>query len=502
MTVHLKNQKPVALNLITIFRFRLFILLHLVTIGILHGQSKISEPVIVNIYPDSTLNDVSHHPIGINVDFFMDNDRFLHPKRSTADALKAMGVKYLRYPGGEKSDLYLFSKPPYDTSYPTLARTGKGAVGGYSRVLNKDFTDFNREVLNFDDFIELCREVGAEPIVVVAADMYLLDLPAGNTLPTRDQLIKNAVEWVRYANLKKNYNVKYWLIGNESWHKNNKNSSAEIYAQDVVDFSKSMKAIDPSIKIVPNGNTDEFWKTVLTKAAGYIDEVSLSNYPVFQYAKQYYTYRDTLQNLMRPVQTALNAIDKYASEADKKKLKVIVAEYGPFDWAYTWPFINNMGYNLVNFEMIGEQLLEPRVDFSCFWNTRWITNDSASNSVFDALDRNGNFNANGYGIAIWGNFLGDKMVKTTSSLHVRSFASWKPKQKKLFLYLVNKSDKEKKVEPNLQGHTIKNISQCWELVGTGPEDTKPVWRKVSPLKTNEAIRLNPMSIRVIELDLK
>jgi len=463
--------------------------------------SKKQNP-IVTIYTDSILNNFSNKPIGINVNFFMDNDRFLHPKRSTADALKAMGVKYLRYPGGEKSDLYLFSKPPYDTSYPALARTGKGAIGGYARVLNSDFTDFNREVLNFDNFIQLCAEVGAEPIVVVAADMYLLDLPAGNTLPTRDQLIKNAVEWVRYANIKKKYNVKYWLIGNESWHPKNKNSTAGIYAQDVVDFSKSMKAVDPSIKIVPNGNSDEFWKTVLTKASGYIDEICISNYPVFNYARQYYTYRDSLQNLMGPVQTALLAIDKYASEADKKKLKVIVAEYGPFDWAYKWPFINNMGYNIVNFEIIGEQLLEPRINFSCFWNTRWIGNDSAANSVFDALDRNGNFNANGYGLAIWGNFLGDQMVKTTSSLYVRTFASWKPKQKKLFLYLVNKSDKEKTVNTSIKSHTVKKISQSWELSGTGPEDTKPVWRRISHLKPGKAITLNPTSIMVIELDLK
>src|SRR4051812_16054272 len=103
-----------------------------------------SQTESVEIYPDSIVNDVSRHPIGINVDFFMDNDRFLHPKRSTADALKAMGVRYLRYPGGEKSDLYLFSKPPYDSSHPALARTGKDALAGYSRVLNKDFTDFNR----------------------------------------------------------------------------------------------------------------------------------------------------------------------------------------------------------------------------------------------------------------------------------------------------------------------------------------------------------------------
>ena len=44
--------------------------------------------------------------------------------------------------------------------------------------------------------------------------------------------------------------------------------------------------------------------------------------------------------------------------------------------------------------------------FSCFWNTRWITNDSVEHSAYDALDRDGNFNANGMGLMIWGNYLG------------------------------------------------------------------------------------------------
>ena len=53
----------------------------------------------VRVFPDSVLNDVSNHPVGINLDYLMDDDRYLNPKRRTADALKAMGVKYLRYPG-------------------------------------------------------------------------------------------------------------------------------------------------------------------------------------------------------------------------------------------------------------------------------------------------------------------------------------------------------------------------------------------------------------------
>jgi alpha-L-arabinofuranosidase len=369
--------------------------------------------------------------------------------------------------------------------------------------LKNNFSEFKFDVLDFDEFMNMCREVGAEPVIVVAADEYLKNYSEGSTWSTKDQLLQHAVEWVKYSNIKKKYNVKYWMIGNESWHKENINSTAQIYARDVVDFSKAMKAVDPTIKIIPNGNTDSFWQEVLTTAAGHIDLICISSYPVYNYRADYLTYRDTAQNLSGPVTTALNAVDKYATIEDRRKLKLIVAEYGPFDWAKSnRVFINNMGHNLMNFEMTGEQLCEPRVLFSCFWNTRWITNDSVSYSAFDALDKNGNFNANGYGLRIWGKFLGDKMVKTTSTLHIKTFASSNLQQKKLFLYIINKSDKVKEVKIDIQRYSIKAIAQSWELVGRGPEDTKPVWRRVSRFNPNKLMSINPTSITVTEFDLK
>ena len=464
------------------------------------GQSNNKPVVAINIYPDSVLNDVSNHPIGINLDYFMDDDNYLKPARRTADALKAMGVKFLRYPGGNKSDFYFFSKPPYEKSEPTLARTGKDAVGGRKKVLNDQCNGFKVDVLDFDEFIALCREIGAEPVLVVAADEYLVDYPVGNLASTRKQLIDHATEWVRYANIRKKYKVKYWMIGNESWHESNPNSSAEIYAKDVVDFSKAMKAVDPAIHIVPNGNSEQFWKTVLTTAAGYIDDICISNYPVYNYRAAYATYRDTLQDLMGPARRALKAIDDYASPGDRDKLKLIVAEYGPFDWAYTWPFINNMGYNMANFEITGEQLLVPRILFSCFWNTRWIDNDVEPHSVFDALNKNGGFNANGLGMMIWGNFLGNKMVKTSSSLHIRTFASSVPTEKKLFIYLLNKSEKAQLVQPKIKG--IKSISQAWELRGNGPNDTNPIWEQLKDIESNKPQLIPGTTIRVIEYRMK
>lgn len=456
---------------------------------------------IIKIYPDSVLNDLANHPVGINVDYFMDNDKYLKPKRSTSDALKAMGVKYLRYPGGNKSDLYLFSVPPYEKFQPNLARTGKAAAG-YERVI-KDGKTYRHDVLDFDEFIAMCREVGAEPVIVVAADEYLVDYPKGSTWTNRAGLTKNAVEWVRYSNIKKKYNVKYWMIGNECWHKNNKNSTPEIYARDVVDFSRAMKSIDPSIYIIPNGNSVEFFKTVLKIAGNDIDYLCLSNYPVWNYKAGYISYRDTLQNFLGPVQQALTAMDEASKENGIKKMKLIVAEYGAFDWAYKWPFINDMGHTLCNFEMAGEQLKTPEIEFSCFWNTRWIENDTIEHAVYDALDKNGHFNAIGCGIMIWGKYLGDKMVGTTSTLHIRSFASYSSIEKCLYIYLLNKNPEPSYVKLMIGGHSVEKVQMCGQLTAKSPDDEHPVWNDHVSLSKKDLrnFELPGTSISVIKLKL-
>ncbi len=482
------------MNFKTCFIYSL-LLLTVITLAISCRQKD--HEILVQVYPDSVLADVSHHPVGINVDYFTDDDDYLRPSRGTAEALKAMGVKYLRYPGGNKSDFHFFSVPPYEESVPTLARTGRGAVGGRQRML-KDYSEFAVDVLDFDEFIAMCREIGAEPVLTVAADEYLVDYPEGCTWASREQLIEHAVEWVRYANIKKGYAVRYWMIGNESWHEQNVNSTAETYARDVVDFSVAMKAVDPSICIIPNGNSVEFCGTVLEIAGGHIDYFCISNYPVWQYRSGYATYRDTLQDLMHPVNRALTAIQHAGMEND---LKIIVAEYGPFDWARDWPFINDMGHALCNFEMTGRQLQVPQVEFSQFWNTRWITNDSLDHSVFDALDKQGNFNANGYTLMIWGNFLGDQMVKSSSSVHLRTFASYVPQEKRLYVYLMNMIAEPQTVLLDIVGHEPGSILRAMELAGEGPDDVEPVWQPCAVPSDPLKVRVSGTSITVLEYRL-
>ena len=56
------------------------------------------------------------------------------------------------------------------------------------------------------------------------------------------------------------------MIGNESWNKNNENSTVEIYAQDIIDFFESHEGSGSFyLEVIPNGDSDEFFKTVINK---------------------------------------------------------------------------------------------------------------------------------------------------------------------------------------------------------------------------------------------
>ena len=472
-------------------RFLLCGLFACVCVTVCHAQT-----ITVKCYPDSVIKDVSNHPIGINLDFFMDGGRFPDAKHSVQEDMGKMGIKYLRYPGGEKSDLYLFSVPPYEKSSPHLARTA--GLGDYPGVITPDKKGFTYDPLDFDEFMTICKTNHAEPVIVVAADCYLLNTKPGERLSTKEELIKNAVEWVRYANIKKKYGVKYWMIGNESWNSNNENSNVNIYAQDVIDFSKAMKAVDPSILTIANGASDDFFRTVIQKAGNYFDRLCVSNYGVNNFFKGYNTYKDTTQDLIEPAETALNAMNKYATPDQKKKFKMIVAEFGSIDWANHWKGTNDMGHAIVVFDMAGQLIAQPQIEYSCFWTTRWIENESHPGADHDALDKDGNINPTGVALQIWGKFMGNKMVKVESAAPIVSYAC--TDGDKLYLYLINKSETKQRIGLNLGGYQISNIAQSWEYFGKDADDIKPKWHARNDKSINSYL-LKPFSINVIELKI-
>jgi hypothetical protein len=182
---------------------------------------------------------------------------------AVSDLLKSAGVRMLRYPGGSYGDIYHWR----DHTAP----------GGYVAP-NTDF----------DTFMAASRRVGAEPMIIANY---------GTGTP------QEAADWVRYANVTKDYDATYWTIGNENYGNghygaeweadNHPDKSPNAYASGVVAFAEAMKAVDPTIKIgavltmpanwpdgiVGTGDSGTWNRTVLTVAGPHLDFVDVHWYP-------------------------------------------------------------------------------------------------------------------------------------------------------------------------------------------------------------------------------
>jgi alpha-L-arabinofuranosidase len=189
------------------------------------GQES-SEVVNIKVNLDSTVVKVNPLIFGVNTMFFMEN------KNALADGkivkyLKELGVTTIRS-GAEDADNYLWK---------TSSIADPNEWPGYQPP---------NSMPTIDDYVRMCQEIGAAPHITVNLGTFVRqgDVAAG---------VQNAVDMVRYLNIERNYGVKYFELGNEPYTLGTAMRPSE-YANDLIAFSKAMKAVDPSIKIVAVGS--------------------------------------------------------------------------------------------------------------------------------------------------------------------------------------------------------------------------------------------------------
>ncbi len=446
-----------------------------------------SQTISVDV--SDVIRTIRPNAVGINMNYLMDGTYISSNTQSaTTNTLRNMGMKFLRYPGGEKSDNYLWAKSPYTNSGPIMALTGSCQwPSGDTRFVNSDYTTAKTAVLDFDEFVTTYKGVGAEPMIVCAYDAAYYGQSVGVPLPnpcgakpTLASLVTNAKEWVRYANITKGYKIKYWCIGNESWNLCDYNGcvSASQYASDIVTFASAMKSIDPTIKIIVNGRGTTWWQTLLqSNASNYIDYLGVSCYPVYNYTGGYETYRTTSPNLLNEAQTAVNAINTYASAADKLRIKVITTEFNSIDFGNGWSNANDVGHSLVAFEIMGQHLKNSQVEAALFWNTRWVTNTTSPQNIYDALDKNSNMNANGLALSIWGNNLLQKLINATSTgtgnNFIKVFSDYDDITNKLNIFLINKDNINRTINLNISNYFSNPFYQRYQYNGANDLDKFP-----------------------------
>ena len=382
-------------------------------------------------------------PLGININYLLDDDRNRNAVRSVEKAVSELGARFLRYPGGEKSDSFLWSVPPFDKPLPTVARVGASEWPSCDRTLMAaDGKSYLTHPLDFDRFIEICRAAKAEPICVVCFDAMFKPAEAGGKAPSRDELFQTAVNWVRYANITCKHHVKYWELGNESYlgGDNGAPTSAE-YAREFAAFAKAMKAIDPEILIGANGPGDlnavgaadkkasrqtGWWETVLTQAGEHVDFLIVHDYPCWTW-KTYGYYVEKHPDLGASLRAAHQVIAKFAPPAHKDRIRILITELNSADWLgfpenTGWKHQNTMGHALVLSDMFAGYLMDDRVDAALIWNTRWMKNATAP-ELWDTLDANNALLPTGHVLALWNGAIGREIYHSTGTQSVSVFAS-------------------------------------------------------------------------------
>lgn len=168
-------------------------------------------PVKVAINAASTSRIVDQKLFGVNVDVWVSN----FTTTANTNLLKQSGFKAMRYPGGSLSD---------DYDWQTNTTTGSTMTWQF----------------DFDQFAAVA-----------------LPLTGGQCFITTNYGNGSAAEaaaWVNYSNVTKKYGIKYWEVGNEVYGTWESDSHAlpndpVTYATQFAQYSKAMKAIDPTIKV-------------------------------------------------------------------------------------------------------------------------------------------------------------------------------------------------------------------------------------------------------------
>jgi alpha-N-arabinofuranosidase len=137
-----------------------------------------------------------------------------------------------------------------------------------------------------DEFIAMCRKVGAEPIIVVN-----IGTENWNRDVQDNDFLQEALDWIEYCNGPADstwgkvraanghaepYGVKYWEIDNETWH-----MGAAAYAAAVNRFGSAMRKADPTITLIAcgSGGYDQSWnRTVIEQAGSNFDYISTHHY--------------------------------------------------------------------------------------------------------------------------------------------------------------------------------------------------------------------------------
>jgi alpha-L-arabinofuranosidase len=155
-------------------------------------------------------------------------------------------------------------------------REGVGPRDKRPSMINLQWGGLESNQVGTAEFVDLCRRVGAEPLICVnfESDGRQQYMKVNGSVRTADA--KEAAEWVAYCNDPGNgvrkadgnaapLSVRHWQIGNETSYDKN-GFALETAARKTVEFARAMRAADPAIQLIAWG--DSGWAARMAEVAG------------------------------------------------------------------------------------------------------------------------------------------------------------------------------------------------------------------------------------------
>lgn len=414
-------------------------------------QTDANEMSDIIVDFNNELSDIDPNYLGVCPMFWTESDAVMSDGK-IENYLKDMNCSFLRFPGGTESDNFW---------WPT------NDLHDYRRWPYKG----GQDKMDTDEFISLCRKLNAEPIICVNTEIAAIE---------RDdnKAAQLAADWVRYCNIEKGYNVRYWEIGNEPYY-HYRFTSTE-YAQLFVKIVKAMKKVDPSILVaavgeynpeyvgvkdqVSPGNrlkamemewemevngsyTKEqirklhdykdgkvWWPEVLKVAGDFIDVVSIHWY-----------YGDNQLSTMSDLLKSFNALIK--QNIKDHKVEMIMTEWSLHEGVKMY----GMERALTVAEAIG-RCIDGGLTKTTYWPLR-CGGDHEKKGLIDSSDSN-TTHANYDVMKLFGCNLGNKRIESLGKVtRLYHFATKNEKSLQLFLVNRNNETVTNKIE-------FKNLKSC------------------------------------------
>lgn len=431
-----------------------------------------------------------------NLCWLLDSDKKRpNPHRSMKEALSDLGVGSLRFPYGHLADNYLWNVTDDNRVInhlnPKIA-SDMTQPAGWKWAVNADGTFIN--AMDFDEYVALCRDLNAIPLVVVNA----LSFKYKNG-PTLDQLVESAKAWVKYAKAKE-YNIGYWQIGNEVDHHGKLISKRE-YVDTYKKIASGMKEVDPDIKVGPGIlSKSDYMTLIYNEAPELIDFTSCHQY-MFAHKDSCGTYeewRGIKRTFIPNVIKMKQAVDKLG-----KKMDIVLTETGVTGSGLKE---NNVFAALWWFDILMSEIVTPYISYIYFWGTHtpWGGPQESNEDigVLFRLDDNSDTPIAKVSSLVNQHIMSNAIEVLSADTDLKSYGMIDDEYKNGTVFILNKSGNNKKVNLIFRGlkNNKRNI-RCLALYGETPYELKLLKTQEENIKRRNddrlEIALHPYSISVI-----